>query len=288
MTPKQLLLAFTLLLQACNDGLGEDAYEPERETAMPLASGPYEDMLRREESIVQVVPPVPNMQAPWSGSPNLGNTVDFAPDANSRQTVLKLDEWGPPEMWTITLGMETAGWEPLQGFAVIAEITYGSGGATQTITIDWATGARISLPMNSVSIVARYEPLTSVGFTVPIVPETLRLTALIARGADALADPTYTIWVAGVWDGNDRVYRMDIPPFARTYEMTTGDTSQVLTNSYMLFRSNPAALGAAPMGYQQTREYDKIYRIIQSARSMELHIPVDVEAYIIFTFHLGS
>jgi hypothetical protein len=185
---KHLLLAFTLLLTACNDGLGEDTetQDPiERSDAMPLASGPYEDMLNREAGMVAAVPPPPGIQAPWSGSLNLGNEVMVQPDSENHQTILKLDEWGPPEMWTLSLGLTvTDGNYAAATAPIIARVNFGAGGSTQEVRFNWINGARISLPMNAVSVVAEYGDLIDPLTAMPITPPTnVSLSAQLARGA---------------------------------------------------------------------------------------------------------
>lgn len=242
MTPKQLLLAFTLLLQACNDGLGEDAYEPdERESAMPLASGPYEDMLNRETGMVACVPPPPGIQAPWSGSQNLGAIAEFGPDSSNRQTVLKLDEWGPPEIWTLSLGIDFRGTWPItdplvmQGYILQAEVSFGAGGATQLITVDWLQGVQLSMPMNSISVVAKYNSVSpALGYPVN-PPDDLRLSAMLGRGSRSGRFPPSIMNVLTDGDfsvvGATRVQYLEIPPFAYELEILSPTADMLLTGN---------------------------------------------------------
>lgn len=131
------------------------------------------------------MPPVATIvprQGWWSNYPQLGEEQAFAPDANNRQLILKADELGPPEVYTITLGIayseqEWAG--TARAFGVEAELNFGAGGATQVVKIDWVQGTQISLPMNTVSVVATYnlgDP------EAPPPPEDLRLSVLLGRG----------------------------------------------------------------------------------------------------------
>ncbi len=105
---------------------------------------------------VAVVTPA---QGWWSGSNNVGNEVAFAPDAENRQTVIRLPEIGMPEVWTVSLYI-TNGLKDFASMAVKARIEFGAGGSTQILEMDWVNGAQISLPMNAVNIIAEYSDLT--------------------------------------------------------------------------------------------------------------------------------
>lgn len=131
------------------------------------------------------LPPVATIvprQGWWSNYPQLGEEQAFAPDANSRQTILKADELGPPEVYTLTLGISYSeqDWPGAgRAFEVEAEINFGAGGATQVVKIDWVQGAQISLPMNAVNVVATYN---IDGAAAPQPPSDLRLCAMLGRG----------------------------------------------------------------------------------------------------------
>lgn len=118
----------------------------------------------------------------WSNYPQLGEEQAFAPDANSRQTILKADELGPPEVYTLTLGIAYSeqDWPGTgRAFEVEAEINFGAGGATQVVKIDWVQGAQISLPMNAVNVVATYNIDAAAA---PQPPADLRLSVMLGRG----------------------------------------------------------------------------------------------------------
>ena len=131
------------------------------------------------------LPPVATIvprQGWWSNYPQLGEEQAFAPDANSRQLVLKADELGPPEVYTITLGIAYSeqDWPGTgRAFEVEAEINFGAGGATQTVKIDWAQGVQLSLPMNAVSVIANFRLGDA---EAPRPPEDLRLSVMLGRG----------------------------------------------------------------------------------------------------------
>jgi len=118
----------------------------------------------------------------WSDYPQFGEEQAFAPDAQNRQQILKADELGPPEVYTITLGISYSeqNWPGAgRAFEVEAEINFGAGGATQVVRIDWVQGAQISLPMNAVNVVATYN---IDALAAPQPPGDLRLSAMLGRG----------------------------------------------------------------------------------------------------------
>lgn len=119
---------------------------------------------RRAAEMVDVPPPQHVTDAhlrkgPWSGNNQLGYKLPFAPDANNRQSVLKLDEWGFPELWTISLGIDGFPGGAFDRFGVRAVISFGAGGSVQTIDVDWRNGTQISLVMNAVDVVAEFQNL---------------------------------------------------------------------------------------------------------------------------------
>jgi len=141
-----------------------------------------------EPSAAIFVQPTPHGY--WSSNNNFGFEVNFLPDANNRQRVIKLPEWGEPAPWTVSLGIDysESAWPSggARGFEVVAEVTYGSGGATQTILIDWIQGTAFSVPMNAISIDAVY----SIPFLPPgVQPSDLTLSVLLGRGSTASSIP---------------------------------------------------------------------------------------------------
>ena len=183
---------------------------------------------------------------PWTGSNTLGNVVGYAPDATNRQTILKMDEWGPPEMWTISLGITYDDWGSLVFPAVaacdiIAEIDFGCGGSTQTVEMSWLNGASISLPMNAVSVKARYASTAFFGELNP--PPNLRLSAQIARGSK----PSTAFLALSPYDGTllaapPAITRWNIPAFATQFKC-------------LPLNNNPDPVAAAPF-YSPT---NKVY-----------------------------
>ena len=158
----------------------------------------------------------------WTGLNQLGNEVEFAPQANNQQTVLRLDEWGMPAPWTLALGLDIPdSGLPAGGFEATALIFFGAGGITQYAEIDWAQGASITLPMNALNVVARYSfGIDEAGSAT--LPTNLRLRASICRYATTTGKATRT-FSFNVANGNPLV--VPIPPFAKNlsvYDMEQG------------------------------------------------------------------
>lgn len=132
---------------------------------------------RQQPAGILPVYPLPlRNHAMWAGNNEIGQEVAFAPDANNRQTILKMGEWGFPEVWTIMLGIVyTPDVPDISVFNIIANISAGVGGAVQEFRVDWNSGTIIRCVMNAVVITAEYSIAAS-------VPSDLRLRATIARG----------------------------------------------------------------------------------------------------------
>lgn len=147
--------------------------------------------------------------AMWSGSNELGNEVGFAANANNRQMVLKLDEWGLPEVWSVALGIAYSDFGALANFNIVAKLDFGAGGIVQEVEVDWREGTVVSAPMNALVVTAVYENVPSV------VPADLRLRATVARGNAASARPTRSILSAAVPAANAGPL-ITIPKFAKS------------------------------------------------------------------------
>lgn len=178
----------------------------------------FDDQFERRAHEIQRTPPAASAvsvispkQGPWTGNNNLGIERYFDPDANNQQTILKMPEWGFPEMWTICLGMNDFSFLPNPdpiGFEVTALIQFGIGGAMQEVEVDWLNGSAISLPMNAVNVVARYTFQESNEFS-SSAPIDLRLRCTICRGRSHFARPTRSIAIG------EGVTSIPIPKFAK-------------------------------------------------------------------------
>jgi hypothetical protein len=144
-------------------------------------------------AVVQTVPA--QSPGPWTGSPAIGQTQAFARSSNNTQNIVKLDEWGAPDVWTITLGATYSdnNWPVAAGnLGIQAQIEIGVGGGTKTFIVDWADGVVLNVTANAIRVNAFYFPYAT---GIPIAPPSdLRLTALLARGSKSSGGrgPTFT------------------------------------------------------------------------------------------------
>lgn len=122
-------------------------------------------------STVVVIPP----NGSWSGDNQLGTMRPVKVDSTRRQTILKLDEWGAPDVWTLSLYLQEQNpLNTLGDIAIKARIEFGAGGSTQIIEVDWENGVEISKAMNAVNVIAEFGGIDTV---VPI-----NLGVQLARG----------------------------------------------------------------------------------------------------------
>jgi len=205
-------------------------------------------------------------QGVWSGKNQLGVELPFELDANRMQTIFKMDEWGFPEVWTISLGIALP--TPLiqnQIFDVVAEVSFGAGGIAQTFECDWVEGTIFSLPMNAVNVRARWSSRAIIAGVLP--PEGIRISTIIARGAIRHARATITAFMGNLAVGSDFVdfnnHFPPIPAFAKSVTVVPtlpGDAANLYNAaSYLQFLMNedtavplpiltvPGALGAIPL-----------------------------------------
>lgn len=139
----------------------------------------------------------PPLHGIWSNSNNFGAEVAFSPDQQNRQRIVKLPEWGDPVVWTVSLGIDytedawpVGGLGAPDGFEIVADVSYGVGGAEQTIEVDWIQGTTFSVPMNAISVDASYIfPLNAGEGPGPQQPLDLRLSVLLARGGSSTSVP---------------------------------------------------------------------------------------------------
>lgn len=166
---------------------------------------------------------VPNRTGPWTGNNNLGIERAFSPDENNRQTILKLPEWGFPEVWTLVLGLTYNSdlYDPNGAqFSVTSDIEFGSGGCIQTVEVDWLQGMSIALPMNAVNVIASYNSDLNEGGIPISLPSDLRLRATIVRGTLEAANPTRSYLVSGAATAT-----VPVPPFAKAVRIMPRELS---------------------------------------------------------------
>lgn len=209
---RYLILVLMLLAGCSGPPQAFDEQNPE-ETADDMSK--YPRIQPAPHGVPQVAAVTPRTGG-WSGDNQLGYELPFAPDANNRQTVLKLDEWGPPEIWTVSLGIRYKGLtSDTQTFDVAAQINFGAGGATQVVEMDWLNGARIALPMNAVNVVAKYD--IKPGFT---PPADLYLSVMLSRGTYAGQVAQRSFWF-DIEPGPSRTTPIKIPNFAKRVRLMT-------------------------------------------------------------------
>jgi hypothetical protein len=169
--------------------------------------------------------PLPLRHHPlWTGNNSLGFEVPLSEDATEtsilERTVLKLDEWGMPEVWTITLGTN---FTPSldndnQAYALEGIIEYGSGGAVDDFVVDWTNGTVIRLNMNAVSVKLRGTFGDPAGGPGSIIPPGLAARVLLSRGALPGLPPQVTrfaIGQAGVLDPSFGAAK--VPKFGKSF-----------------------------------------------------------------------
>lgn len=201
----------------------------------------FDDQFEMRSRELQASPPgmktvnvFPSKQGPWSGNNQLGIAQRFAPNSNNEQTIIKLDEWGMPEMWTLCLGLsfDPNAWVTVEpgaaNFDMTAIIQFGIGGVVQEVEIDWVNGTAISLPMNALNVIARYNFTAASeagGASEP--PQDLLLRASLAHGTLLQCVPTRSLFV----DVNAGDVTVNIPPFAKSLKIipTTSNDGQVFT-----------------------------------------------------------
>jgi hypothetical protein len=185
----------------------------------------FDDQFERRAHEIQRTPGANNAvnviaskTGPWTGNNQLGIERAFAPDANNRQTILKLDEWGFPQLWTLALGLTydaenyASSGLVTGSFGIIAEVEFGTGGVTQQVEVDWKMGTSICLPMNAVNVVASFSAVPTEGGDVALPPD-LRLRANIVHGQLTQAAPTRTY---NLQESSGSVL---IPPFAKRFRI---------------------------------------------------------------------
>lgn len=177
----------------------------------------FDDQFERRASEIQRTPGaaggiaiIPAKQGPWSGNNQLGIEKAFSPDESNRQTILRLDEWGFPEVWSVMLGLRyTDAAFGTNGLFDIKAVAFpGSGGAVQQVEVDWLDGTTFSLTMNALDLIAEYAASTN-------TPSDLRLIATIAKGRIGGRPPTWSQQIPTIAANNSSaVFR--IPAFARS------------------------------------------------------------------------
>lgn len=203
-----------------------------------------EELNRRPYVGAQKVSIVEQRNGPWSGNNQLGIQQDFAPDANNEQTILKLDEWGMPEVWSLMLGITYSDFT-VNGTAlgITAHVVAGVGGGVQEFDVDWLQGTAFSANMNALNVIARYEASSN-------IPDDIRLRVTLARGKINCGQPTLTRQFNALITGGGVVLSpvIRIPDFARSFMVVdrvvpTATTTVYSADFSVLLKSEPVGAG---------------------------------------------
>lgn len=143
--------------------------------------------------------PLPLRNHPlWSGNNSLGfelPIIDVSETAVFERTVLKLDEWGMPDVWTVVLStnfQSQFGINDDQAFLLIGEIEFGAGGAVDQVTVDWLNGTVLRLPMNALSVKVRGVAGDPAGGAGSEIPEGLAVRVLLSKANHSGLTPQLT------------------------------------------------------------------------------------------------
>lgn len=207
-------------------------------------------------------------QGPWTGNPQLGIQQDFAPNSNNEQTILKMDEWGMPQRWQVTLGMTFEDELGAGVFDVTALINFGAGGVTQTLEVDWENGVSFPLTFNSVNIIARYGNAT-------VFPNDLKLRAHLGlySGGPNTGARQHTAFSVGN-GGGQQIIR--IPFFARRFRVvsTTAAAPTDVFDAAVAYRTffdlSGTVLGQSLNGTQMAGLLEAGIPIVSGSRYLEI------------------
>lgn len=232
---RYIISILLLAALACAPTATKEEYDmsSDNDRAMFLRQDPLELRARGENKAPkgQTVYPIEPRQGPWSGNNQLGVTQPFAPDSNNRQTILKLDEWGMPEVWTVMLGVDLDPRGSVIGtdLRVQALVDVGIGGTTQRFVLDWNNGVVFSAPMNAINIIAFYKQGAN------LQNLDLRLTALLGKGCFSGRRPTITERVGGLTAATSTGL-FDIPTFATHMTIVPGSVNLIASPFQALVR----------------------------------------------------
>jgi hypothetical protein len=241
-----LFAALSILSQSgCSSGAPEIGPEMDDiDSFYELYEQDIESRVRnpRPSKTSPVVFPHESRNGVWSGNNEFGFASGFAPDSDNRQTILKLDEMGMPQVWTVMLGLDYNAEEFIPSSSsldIIAEVSVGSGGTTQDFSIDWRQGTQFSMPMNAITIRAAYLRATNIDDI------DLRLSARIGKGTTVGASPTLTpvpnpidnVLIGGAANQyNIPEYATHVQFFEYSNQPAISDNALFSDNTYISFR----------------------------------------------------
>lgn len=156
----------------------------------------------------------------WSGDNQLGYELPFQKVLSNQATVVKMDEWGPPVVWTMSLGIKEIKDNTL-AHDIVAQIEFGVGGITQKLLCDWNSGAQVSVVANAINVIALYRGL-SVGIN---ADDDLRISVQLGRGSRPTSGlaPVYTL-AKRVTLNAGAAARYALPPYAKAVRLLPSST----------------------------------------------------------------
>jgi len=153
---------------------------------------------------------------PWSKSNQLGVELPFDPNIDHPMTVLKMDEWGMPQAWTVSLGVRfdrdlLAG----EAFDCVGLISFGSGGIVQSFEVDWVDGTMFTLPMNAINVRAKWNDIAVLaGFAVTGGP---KVSVIVAQYAAGRPRATLTRFFSAAAASTSGI--TPVPNFAKSFQV---------------------------------------------------------------------
>lgn len=223
MNTRPLLTLLALALISCAGAYGTETEEEDMNVKDYRSLFDNVPTPRSSGAKPVAVIPVEAKQGPWTGNQNLGSSRIWDPAAVGRQTIFKMPEWGMPQVWTVSLGIDTeqAQWTGTAAFDFTASVIFGVGGTTQQIELDWSNGSTLIVPANAIEVVARTYSDSGVAHA---APDNVRLSVQVARGSIGVPSATRTLRFT-LAPGISDYYR--IPNFAR-YVMILNGPSTIL------------------------------------------------------------
>ena len=111
------------------------------------------------------------------------------------RTILKLDEWGVPAVWTVALSTNfesKLGDNDDEAFFLSGQFEIGAGGVVDQFEVDWRNGTTFRLPMNAFSAKVRGLVGTPAGGAGSVIPEGLAARVLLSRSNQSGLPPQVT------------------------------------------------------------------------------------------------
>lgn len=179
----------------------------------------------RQAPALPLVMPVPLRTHPiWTSNNSLGFELridDASASALFERTVLKLDEFGMPETWTLALStnFEANSDNADQAFFLVGLLEIGSGGVVDQIGVDWRNGTTFRLPMNALNLKVRGFFGTPAGGPGSVVPSGFAVRAILSRANQSGLPPQLTAQLSasnGAADPSDTA--VAVPKYAKTFK----------------------------------------------------------------------